>query len=70
MLSKTRQIPLYVRSKNKTKKKNKWKNKVIDTENRLVAGTRGRGWEVGEMDEGSQNVQTSCYKINSYKINS
>ena len=35
----------------------------MDTENRWVVA-RGRGWEVGEMGEGGQKVQTSSYKIN------
>ena len=35
----------------------KKKKEFIDTENRLVGG------EVDEMDQGYQNVQTSCYKI-------
>ena len=37
------------------------KNKLIDTENRLVVA---RGWGVGKVGEGSQKVQTSTYKIN------
>ena len=35
----------------------KKKKEFIDTENRLIGG------EVDEMDQGYQNVQTSCYKI-------
>ena len=41
---------LYVESENKNK------NKLIDTENRLVVA-RGREWRVGEMGEGGQKVQ-------------
>lgn len=46
------------------KKKIQNKIELIDTEYRLVVA-RGRGWGVkGEMDEGSQTVQTSSCKIN------
>ena len=46
------------------KKKIQNKIELIDTEYRLVVA-RGRGWGVkGEMDEGSQTIQTSSCKIN------
>lgn len=38
------------------------KSQLIDTENRLVVA-RGGGWEVGEIGEGSQKIQTSSYKV-------
>lgn len=34
------------------------KNKLTDTENRLVAV---RGWGMGKMEEGDQKIQTSSY---------
>ena len=37
----------------------KTKNKLTDTE-----AARGRGWEIGEISEVGQKVQTSSYKIN------
>ena len=56
------------------KEKNKWsylyvqsnkkkKNKLIDTENRLVVAKDGEGRR-GKMGKCSQKVQTSSYKIN------
>ena len=39
------------------------KNKLIDTENRLVVARDGM-WEMGKMDEGGQKVHTSSYKTN------
>ena len=30
----------------------------------MTVVARGRGWEVGKVDEGGQKVQTSSYKIN------
>ena len=47
---------------NKTKQ-SKTKIKLIDTENRLLVA-RGGESVVGEMDEKSQKVQSSSYKIN------
>ena len=38
----------------------------INTENRLVVA-RGEGWEVHEMGEGGQKVQTSSYKTNKFR---
>ena len=35
---------------------------LIDTENRLVVA-RGGGWEVGQVDEGNEKIQTSSNKI-------
>ena len=43
----------------------KEKNKFIEKEIRLVV-TRNRVWGQRELDEGSQKVQTSSYKINKY----
>ena len=44
--------------------KNKQTNKnLIETENRLVVA-RGMEWDVGEMGESDQKVQTFHYKIN------
>ena len=37
--------------------------KFVDTANRLVVA-RGGGWEVGEIGEESQKVQTSSYRVN------
>ena len=44
--------------------KQQQKIKLKDIENRLaVARGGGGGWEVSEIGEGGQNVQTSSYKI-------
>ena len=43
-----------------TKQRKSWKK-----ETRFV-GTTGRVWGEGELDEGSQKVQTSSNKINKY----
>ena len=40
-------------------------NRLIEKEIRFGL-TRGRGWGEGELDEGSQKVQTCSYKINKY----
>lgn len=40
--------------------------KNIEKEIRFVA-TRGRVWEVGELGEDSQKIQTSIYKVSKYK---
>ena len=42
-----------------------FRNKLIEKEIRFVI-TRGQGWGEGELDEGSQEVQTLSYKINKY----
>ena len=40
--------------------------KLIEKDIRLVV-TRGRGQEEGELEEGGQKAQTSCYKINKFQ---
>ena len=42
-------------------KQNKKNPKLIDAENRFLV-VRGSGWEMGEMGEGGQKVETSSYK--------
>ena len=40
-------------------------NKLIEKEVGFVV-TKSGGWEMGDLDEGSQKVQTPSYKINKY----
>ena len=50
---------------NYTSRTNKQTYTLIEKEIRFVF-TSGRGWVEGEMDEGSQKIQTSGYKINKF----
>ena len=54
---------LYVESKNQKKiKQRTTRNKLIEKTNWGFPKAGGAGWEVREMGEGSQKVQTSKYK--------
>lgn len=39
------------------------KQRLIDTENKLLNTRERRGWGTGEIDEGYSKVQTSGYKM-------
>ena len=56
----------YVESKKteQTNQLNQTKNRLIDTENKLVVARVEGGWGRSEMGEGDQEIQTSRYKIN------
>ena len=43
-----------------------FKNKQTYRKRDQICVTRGMGWGEGELDEGSQKLQTSSYKMNKY----